>query len=144
MKIKIAAILLSVFMLATGGVRADVTATASVQAGPLTLNLKDVIFTQKKGYVHVLLDAWPYAAQISAQGLSSLSSVAEALLSTEGMKRFPKEKNFKLDVVELSQRDDYGAPRWELVKLKERYKASVGAKGLSFVVVPLDQEGSKK
>ena len=110
--------------------------TGTVQAGPLTLSLDNVIFTQKQGYAHVLWDAYPSAKKIQDLGLANLSPVAAALLNRAGV-LFPREKEFKLDVVELPQRDDYGAPRWDQIVLKEKYKGH--RKGKKIQVEPLSQ-----
>lgn len=99
-----------------------------VSAGALRVSLDDAIFTQKKGYVHLLIDVFPNRAQVKSAHLANLSSTAEALVKSEGMKRFPKEKHFKVDVVEILERDEYGAPRWDQVKLLESYTAEVKGK----------------
>jgi hypothetical protein len=119
---------------------AATTVTAEViQAGPLNVSLADVISTQKKGYVHVLIDVWPNAAKIAEGKLSSLSSTVEAILSRSMVKKFPKAKDFKIDVVELPERDEYGAPRWELIRLKERYTATVMKKAVKLTAVKVKQ-----
>jgi hypothetical protein len=109
-------------------------APVTFTAGALHLCMDDVYFTQKKGYVHVLFDILPYAAQIRATHLTSLSTVAQALIKDQGLKQFSKEKKFKIDVVEILARDDYGAPRWDQIKLKESYLGE--AKGKDVILTP--------
>ena len=106
----------------------DASAGVSVTAGSLHVCLDDVYFTQKKGYVNMLFDSYPYAAQIKSNQLVSLSSVVQALIQGEGLKKYSKEKHFKVEVVEIMGRDEYGAPRWDQVKLKEEFLAEA-AKG---------------
>ncbi len=118
-----AALALSVGLGAQAAMYEPVTGT--VKAGPLELSLDNVVFTQKTGYVHILFDAYPYADKIKSAGLKSLAPVVDVLLMKEAPKRFPKEKHFKLFVIELSQRDDYGAPRWEKMVIKEEYLGDV-------------------
>jgi hypothetical protein len=116
--------------------------TGTVQAGPLELSLDNVTFTQKKGYVHILFDVFPYAARIQALGLKSISPVAAALLTQECPRRFPAETKFKLDVIELSQRDDYGNPEWGKVIVKERYQGQ--RKGAKVKVSRITEKGAAK
>lgn len=122
------------FLMVPGSSRAeDKPAPVTVTAGALQVCLDDAIFTQKKGYVHLMFDAFPYAAQIKAAHLTSLSSVAQALVEGEGLKKFTAEKHYKIDVVEVLERDEYGLPRWDQVKLKEGFLGEVAGKKVTLV-----------
>jgi hypothetical protein len=106
--------------------------TGTVQAGPRELSLDNISFTPAKDGVHILFDVYPYAAKIKALGLKSIKPVVDELLKVEAPKRFPSEKIFKLTVIELSQRDDYGVPRWDKMRIKERFEGKL--KGGEIVV----------
>jgi hypothetical protein len=104
--------------------------TLSVKLGAQQVNSNDLTFTQRPGYVHVMFNATPYLADIPG-GKDGLKPVVTELVKKEGLPNFPKEKLFKVDVADISARDDYGLPIWEKVKLIERFTAKVGKKGLS-------------
>ena len=101
--------------------------TLSVKLGSKQVNSNDLAFTQKTGYVHVMFNATPYLAEIPG-GKNGLKAVVTEMVKKEGLPKFPDEKLFKIDVADISVRDDYGLPVWDKVKLIERYTAKPGKK----------------
>jgi hypothetical protein len=103
--------------------------TLSVKLGDKQVNSNDLVFTQKEGYVHVMFNATPYLADIPG-GKEGLKPVVTDMIKKEGLPHFPTEKLFKIDVADISARDDYGLPIWEKVKLLARFTAKTAKKGL--------------
>jgi hypothetical protein len=103
--------------------------TLSVKAGDKAISSDDISFTQKSGYVHLMFNAQPYPAAI-AKGRAQLPAIVKALVEKEGLKAFPGAKLFKVDIADISARDDYGLPAWDKIKLLERMTVKVGKKGL--------------
>ena len=105
----------------SGAASRGMTGTAQVEG--LDVQLKDVIVTDKKAYAHLLWDAFPLRQSIAgaakAQGKSDeqlRDAMVRALALTAVRARFPKALKVKIDVVEFSRRDEYGAPDWNSVK----------------------------
>jgi hypothetical protein len=117
----------------TPSLRADLAhpdgLTVSAKAGDKFISTDDFAFTQKDGYVHLLLNASPYPAMTAKN--ADLVLVVKGLIKVKGLVDFPGSKLFKVDVADISARDDYGLPNWEKVKLLQRLTVTVGKKGLS-------------
>jgi hypothetical protein len=103
--------------------------TLSVKAGGKQVNSNDLVVSQKEGYVYVMFNATPYLDGIPG-GKAGLKALVTEMVKKEGLTRYPKEKLFKIDVADISARDDYGMPAWDKIKLIERYTAKAGKKGL--------------
>jgi hypothetical protein len=80
----------------------------------------NLMMKQKKGYVYVLFDAFPYRDRLSGVDLSRL---AEVLLNEIVLKSYAKAEKIKLDVVEYSEKDSYGVPRFDTVKILGKFEA---------------------
>lgn len=104
----------------------------TVQAEGLSLSARDLVFTDKKSYLHMLWDAFPSKAAIeaaaSARGLAVpelRKKMAAALLEQKGQGR-SKAKTAKVDVVEFPERDVYGDPVWASVVKLDRFELPLG------------------
>lgn len=106
--------------------------TLSVKAGDKGISADDLALTQKTGYVHILFNASPYPAADPA----ALPGILLALVKEAALPKFPKAAWFKIDVADVSARDDYGLPVWEKIKVLGRYSVKVGKKGLQIQSVP--------
>lgn len=90
-----------------------------IQAGGIVVDRADIIITKKKGYIHLLWDAFP-----ASVALKALTGTAEAgrLAVLDDLVRGPVTKadpdvpKVRADVVEFPLRDDYGAPVWSSIK----------------------------
>jgi hypothetical protein len=114
--------------LAAGPLAADspLDVTPTVKAGNLTVKLSDVLLTPKPGYVHMLFDAYPYRDDIPKDGMDQvLKTIAKDLVKDPLLVKFPKTTKVKADMVQFSQRDDYGAPRWDSVTKLAHYEISL-------------------
>ncbi len=110
--------------------------TATVKAAFLEVRKSDFIVTRKETHLHLLWDAFPYAAQIKARAelkkkkASDLrKEVALSLVQLTLKAGGEKPKAIKVDVVEFPERDEYGAPRWGSIKKLERFGVKQGPKG---------------
>jgi hypothetical protein len=114
----------------------------TVQAEGLSLSARDLVFTDKKSYLHLLWDTFPSKAAIEATAASRglpaselRKKMAVALLEQKGQGR-SKAKTAKVDVVEFPERDVYGDPVWGSVVKLDRFELPLGhapakASGLS-------------
>jgi hypothetical protein len=108
--------------------RAEAKAEApKVRIGGLEVAQVDLLLTKKKGYYHLLWDAFPYKTALKggdpAEKVPALLEWAFASKSDA--------KQLKLDIVEVPERDDYGAPRWETLKVIGQWECARPAKGKS-------------
>ena len=130
--------ILLVFLALSPALRADLGQptglTLSVQAGDKAISADDISFTQKTGYVYLMFNAAPYPGAL-AKAHAALPKIVQALVEKEGLKSFPGAKLFKVDVADVSARDDYGLPAWDKVKLIERFTVKAGKKGLQVAKV---------
>lgn len=94
-------------------------ATPTVKAGGADIVPADFIITRKKGYVHLLWDAFPYRGPAAPD----VQAVVADLLAGPVAKKFPKAVKVKVDVVEFPDRDEYGAPRWESIRRVAAFQA---------------------
>lgn len=101
---------------------APVGVTLAVKLGTVQLNSYDLLLTQKKGYVHVLFNAAPYLTDLT--DAKAMQAAAHDIIANEAIVKFPTEKNFKIDVADVSASDDYGQPAWDKIKLIERFTAT--------------------
>jgi len=97
--------------------------TWTTQVLSLTVMKADILASKKQGYGHVLWDAFPVKEQLKAEPLS-LSAAAEALALGPGLAKMPEATRFKVDIVEFPERDDYGAPRWESIRVLAKFEVS--------------------
>ncbi len=111
-------------------------AAPKIKAGPLELDPKDLIVTDKKTRVHVLWDAFPCADLIAqgslAQGVKASAfrqTVAAALVEGYVFERLPKAGRVVVDVVELPEKDEYGAPKWSSVRKLEHLQFDLSSDG---------------
>ena len=103
--------------------------TLTVKAGEKAISADDIAFTQKLGYVHLMFNATPYP-YVMGHSKTNLEKTVSALIKSEGLKQFPEAKVFKVDVADISARDDYGLPAWSKIKLIERLIVTVNKKSL--------------
>jgi hypothetical protein len=99
--------------------------TTTVQAGPLTVNLGDVLMKEKPEGAYLLWDAFPYRQSLKGKGEKALRDVVQGLVDGPLLARFPKASKVKADVVEYSERDNCGAPVWDKVTVLSRFEGKV-------------------
>lgn len=115
------------------GVGGDVSGT--VKVGGLEVGRDQILVTPKKGYVHIIWDAYPSQAAIKAAGAAfKLETAAKDLATGLGVSADPKAKFVKVDIAEFPVRDDYGAPRWDKLAFLGRYEVKL--KGKKWSVKP--------
>jgi hypothetical protein len=107
--------------------------TYTLKVGSLSIKSADVSLTMRDGYVHVLFDAFPYRndLRVDTPSPKPLEPVVKALVKGFVLKRLPATKLAKVDVVELLDRDSYGAPRWDSVKWLGKYEVKISKHRLS-------------
>jgi hypothetical protein len=101
--------------------------TWTTQVLDLTVMKADILASKKQGYGHVLWDAFPLREELKAKPVS-LSAAAQALALGPGLAKMPEATRFKIDIVEFPERDDYGAPRWESIKVLGKFEVSKAGK----------------
>jgi hypothetical protein len=101
--------------------------TGTVEAGSLSIKAADVSLTLRPTYVHMLFDAFPYRddLQVDSHKPKPLEPVVEALVQGFVLARLPGTKLVKVDVVEFTDRDSYGAPNWDVVKRLGRFEVKI-------------------
>lgn len=107
------------------GFSRDCTATA--QAGPVRVKLCDLYFEKKAHGIFLMWDATTY--QSSLPGPGDLTRSAVALLQGPGRKDYPGARNFEMAVVQVTERDNYGMPRWDTIKILLRLTCVVNKHG---------------
>lgn len=106
----------ALLLLAPGPAHAD-PVTPTVQVAGITISASCYIFTPGKGYVHLLLDTFALRGQLG--DAAKRKALALGLLNEKLDPKFSAIKKAKVDVVEFTERDSYGAPDWgSLVKLE--------------------------
>jgi hypothetical protein len=103
--------------------------TLTAKAGSKAISADDIAFTQKDTYVHLLVNASPYPA-MTEKSCAQLPAILKSLIRSKGLADFPGAKFFKIDVADISARDDYGLPAWDKVKLIKRFSATVDKAGV--------------
>lgn len=106
--------------------------SASVEAAGLQIQRADFIVSDKGSYLHLLWDAFPVkkalAEEAKAKGLAPGAlrrNVVKGLLeSVSGS--YSKALKAKVDVVEFTQRDEYGLPRWSSVHKLAHFEIKLG------------------
>jgi hypothetical protein len=117
----------------SGAANVSLSLTDTVKLGSLSIKAADVSLTQKTTYVHVLFDAFPYRddLQLDSPVPKHLEPVVKALVVGFVLKRLPATKLVKVDVVEFTERDEYGAPRWDTIKLLAKFEVKIQRHRLS-------------
>lgn len=108
----------------------------SFSAGAMEIKGEHYLLTVKKGYIHVLLDTFPYRQQLAEQAAKEAKTLDElymvllkALAEGPLKEQHPKARAFKADVVEFLGQDAYGGPDWSTVKRLGKYQGTLGPKG---------------
>lgn len=125
---------LAMGLLAAQALAAPRPLTPTVKVEGLDLRLDDVIITPKAGYAHLLWDLFPYHDAVAAAAKAKsqpeadfralvVKGLAQALVPAKA----PKVKLVKADVVEFTERDEYGAPRWSSVKKVQKLQVTLEA-----------------
>ena len=111
--------------LADGGAAAPVSGTA--KGASLQIKAANLSLTQKAGYVYVLFDAFPYrdALKLDTPNPAPLEPVVKTIAAGPVLARWPATKLVKMDVVEFSEKDDYGAPRWDSIKRLGKFEVKI-------------------
>jgi hypothetical protein len=99
----------------------------TVKLGSLSIKAADVSLTRKRAYVHVLFDAFPYRDDllVDSPNPKPLEPVVKALVEGFVLTRLPATKLVKVDVVEFTDRDDYGAARWDAIKRLGKFEVKI-------------------
>lgn len=105
-----------------------------VKAGAKAVSSDDIAFTPKSGYIHMIFNAAPYPA-VTGKNRAALSRVVLRLIETEGHRAYPDSNLFKVDVADVSVRDDYGLPAWDKIKLIQRFVVKATKKGFQIETV---------
>jgi hypothetical protein len=108
--------------------RASCTITA--QAAGLEVRLCDLSFSShQKDKATMLWDTASNKQALSALAPEALSTAAEALVRGQALLRYPKVKLVVALVVEATERDSYGLPRWDTMKILKRLEFVVSKDG---------------
>jgi hypothetical protein len=102
--------------------------TITVQICGLTVKQADINFTPKKDYIFTIFDLFPYRDQLAKTPVG-LPKLAQGLADGFLLSKFPDTKKAKIVLLEYPDRDDYGAPRWDTVKVLARFSANLEPKG---------------
>lgn len=89
--------------------------------------LKHLMIKQKKGYVYVLFDMFPAKESLSD---IEVDKIAGIIMNELVLARFENTKKVKMDIVEYTDKDDYGSP--DKVVIKAKFVISVSDGKLSF------------
>jgi hypothetical protein len=115
-----------------------VTVTAKV-AG-MDIRESDLYFTPKPAYVHVIVDVFPNRDAIRARGNDFRWAEFVKLLATKVVfPRYVTATAAVIAVVELPERDDYGAARWDQINKLGIF--DVAMRGLTITVKERIKEG---
>jgi hypothetical protein len=91
-----------------------------LKAQGVTVKAEDVMVTPKQGYVHVLIDLFPYHDRLKSMDDKGWQALALSAARDCAALKHPGNK-VKVDVVEFKERDTYGAPVWSSVKVLGKY-----------------------
>jgi hypothetical protein len=114
--ILVLSLLLPAFLAAYEGSGATAS-TVTVQAGPIAVKTGDFFFKKRKDDIFILWDAFPYQNALAPFGPDALSLTAQGLVGGPGLARYPTATRFRVTVVEVKDRDSYGLPRWDTIKI---------------------------
>ena len=101
--------------------------TQTVQVAGVSILQDDFVLTAGKGYVHILLDT--YRSRSVLDSAEKRRALALGILNEQLGARFAKMKKAKIDVVQFTERNNYGAPDWSSLIKQERYEGSKDKKG---------------
>jgi hypothetical protein len=118
-------------------------AVEMLNLGPISVNKKaDIFATDKKDYVHVVMDLLPYKAAIATAGDSAKpAALAQALVEKFLKVKYPKKNLYKIVLLEFLFRDSYGSPSWDKVNILARFEAR--RKGKAFELKAVKNEPNK-
>lgn len=98
----------------------DVTGTVKVSG--LEIPRNEFSVAPRDAYIHVVWDSSADRGAIKAAGKSfSLPAAALDLARSAGVAGDSAKQEYKVDVVEFPERDDYGAPRWDKIVFVGRF-----------------------
>jgi hypothetical protein len=132
------AVLLGFFLVFTGAMQAAPLAdfmkvTTTVNVDGLNISTADFILKKKKGYVYVLLDVMPYAKPIEERVHKTKQPVEAvrrglllALVEKLLPEKFPSLRAYQADVVEFTERDEYGLPAWSSIRRLDHFRGELG------------------
>jgi hypothetical protein len=137
-------VLSSSAMAANEGSSSPSTCTITAQAGPILVKACDLYFSKHKDVVFVLWDSLPYRGALAAAGDGALTRTAQGLVEGPGVARYPAAAAFRVAVAEVTDRDAYGLPRWDTIKMLLRNSYTVDKKGRASLVQDQPKGGSGK
>jgi len=127
--------------LSRAGHAAPISLTSTVKAGGMLIAKADFIITDKKSYAHLLWDAFPYREQLKGQDQAKVFNlVVMDLLSGPLAKKLRGADKAKIDIVEFTERDNYGLPKWDSVKKLQKMTASRDKKGSLWKLEKLNKD----
>ena len=133
--------LLLVPALSRAGHAAPISLTSTVKAGGMLIARADFIITDKKTYAHLLWDAYPCREQLKCQDQDKIFTLVVAdLLAGPLAKKLPDALKAKVDIVEFTERDNYGLPKWDSVRKLQKMKATRDKKGSLWRLEKLNKE----
>ena len=101
---------------------APVAVTNTVKVAGIEVAHDQILITPKPGYVHMIWDAFPNHAAIQNAGKAfNFEAAALDLAKGPGLAASPGAKVFKVDIMELSEKDSYGNPQWDKVSFLGRF-----------------------
>jgi len=117
----------------------------TVRVQGIGVRADDLIMTLKGTTLYLLWDAFPYNADLpNPLSVGALGRMAEDLVSGFALKKHPKVRRFRVTILEFTDRDSYGAPRYDLTKTLGRFEISLDAKtGLPLTPLNLDAGGTQ-
>jgi hypothetical protein len=101
----------------------------TVRSGGLDIRLADLVLTPKGKDLYVLWDAFPYREALAKlDGTDPLAKVAAGLARNFALRKYPKGHGVRVTVVEFTERDSYGTPRYDTAKTLGSYDMAVDPK----------------
>jgi hypothetical protein len=106
----------------------DGAAALTVSAAGLNISGADLILSGKPSTLFLLWDAFPYRDALHDGDPAQRLAVVKDLIDGYALKRNPQALRVKVTVVEFTERDSYGAPRYDQVHVLQTFVADVDPK----------------
>lgn len=105
---------------------APMAVTNTVKVAGIEVAHDQILITPKTGYVHMIWDVFPKHAAIQTAGKKfNFEAAALDLVKGPGLASNPEAKVFKVDIMELSEKDSYGNPQWDKVQFLSRFQLTL-------------------
>lgn len=101
----------------------------TLSAGALEIRRCDLSFARQKDRVIVLFDVFPYKARLASKGENALEDLARSLAEGPAREKYPDARQYRVAIAEVAERDVYGLPRWDTLKMVLRRTFLTDKKG---------------